>query len=294
MSGIFKGDSIYKNGGGGGGFKDGGALVDGDFIAVNNNTISTYDNESRDPVNFYFDVKPGEVINSVIEFTTQVNATVNVYVVNSYGELVPIGNIGGNTVTAGESYNITVVGNSFMLENVVEPITPDEPAAIIIDGTMYGCKKAGNLIWSTSCLGIITPNSIANSLGIAGNRMYPSSDLSLIQNNYLSGGWRIPDGNDWADLRDNSGYSVQELQSSSGWISGWNGNNNSGLDFYPFGYRQTDSPYTWYKEREWSANWCINNSNRLFIIGVFNNQRVKQFNSGYTSQFAPIRICKNA
>lgn len=294
MSGIFKGDSIYKSGGGGGGFKNGGALVDGDFIAVDNNTISTYDNESRDPVNFYFDVKQGEVINSVIEFTTQVNATVNVYVVNSYGELVPIGNIGGNTATAGESYNITVVGNSFMLENVVEPITPDEPAAIIIDGKMYGCKKAGNRIWALENLSIVTPLSIPNTLSKPGNRMYPKSELSLISS-YLTGGWRIPNGIDWADLRDNSGYTVQQLQSVDGWANpSYSGNNQSGLNFYPFGYRQTDSIYTWYKVNEWSAAWVANDPNKLFIVGYQNNTRVKQFNSGYDSQWAPIRICKTA
>ena len=294
MSGIYNQPSIYKQGGGGGGFKDGGALVDGDFIAVSNNTISTYDNESRDPVNFYFDVKPGEVINSVIEFTTQVNATINVYVVNSYGELVPIGNIGGNTVTAGESYNITVVGNSFMLENVVEPITPDEPSAIIIDGTMYGCKKVGNRIWATSNLGIITPNSINNGLGLSGNRLYPSADLDLIQNTYLSGGWRIANSTDWADLRDNSGYTVQELQSTDYWASGWAGNNNSGLDFKPIGYKQNSTQTFYYKEKEWAAQWSYPGTNRIFYIGVFNNNRVKQFTGGQAAQIAPIRICKTA
>ena len=76
MSGIFKGDSIYKSGGGGGGYKDGGQLVDGDFIEVKNNTVSTYDNTARDPINFYFEVKEGESINSVVELTTVVNSTV--------------------------------------------------------------------------------------------------------------------------------------------------------------------------------------------------------------------------
>lgn len=291
---INNGVSIYNFGGGGGGYKDGGQLVDGDFIYVKNNTVSYYDNVSRDPVNFYFDVKQGEIINSVIEFNTQVNSTVNIYVVNSYGELVPIGNIGGNNVTAGESYKITVIDNSFIIENVVAPITPDEPAAIIIDGKMYGCKKAGNRIWATENLAIETPNSIPNHFGLPGNRMYPKSELSLISS-LLTGGWRIPDGVDWADLRDNSGYTIQQLQSVGGWDNpNYAGNNQSGLNFYPFGYRQTDSIYSWYKEHEWSANWVYNDANRLFVIGYLNNNRIKQFNSGYDSQWAPIRICKTA
>lgn len=33
----------------GGGYKDGGQLIDADFIEVENNTISSYENVSRDP-----------------------------------------------------------------------------------------------------------------------------------------------------------------------------------------------------------------------------------------------------
>jgi hypothetical protein len=117
MSGIFKGDSIYKSGGGGGGYKDGGQLVDGDFIEVKNNTISSYDNVSRDPVNFYFEAKDGEVLNSVIELTTAVNATVNVYVVKN-GLYYILGNVGGNTVNAGDDYKVNITGDSYAVENV--------------------------------------------------------------------------------------------------------------------------------------------------------------------------------
>ena len=82
MSCIFKGDSIYKSGGGGGGYKDGGELVDADFIEIENNNVYNYENINRDQVNFYFDYSDGEIFNSIIEFTTQVNSVVNVYVVN--------------------------------------------------------------------------------------------------------------------------------------------------------------------------------------------------------------------
>ena len=114
---IFKGDSIYKTGAGGGGYKDGGALVDGDFIEVKNNTVSSYDNVSRDPVNFYFEVKDGEILNSVIELTTAVNATINVYVVKN-GFYYLLGNVGGNTVNAGDDYKINIIGDSFSVEQI--------------------------------------------------------------------------------------------------------------------------------------------------------------------------------
>ena len=114
---IFKGDSIYKSGGGGGGYKDGGALVDGDFIKVENNTVSSYDNLSRDPINLYFEPKDGEILNSVVELTTAVNSTINVYIVKN-GLYYSLGNIGGNSVTAGNDYKINITGDSYTVENV--------------------------------------------------------------------------------------------------------------------------------------------------------------------------------
>ena len=105
--GIFKGDSIYKSGGGsgGGGYKDGGELEDARFIEVENNSISNYTNIDRNTVNFYLTPSDGEVINSVINFSTQVNATVNVYY-ESGGIYYLLGVIGSNSVTANKIYII--------------------------------------------------------------------------------------------------------------------------------------------------------------------------------------------
>ena len=58
-------ETIYKYGGGGG-YKDGGELLDGDFIKVENNAASSYDNVSRDPINFYLETKEGEILNSIV------------------------------------------------------------------------------------------------------------------------------------------------------------------------------------------------------------------------------------
>ena len=145
MSGIFKGDSIYKSGGGGGGYKDGGELVDGDFIKVENNTISSYDNVSRDPVNFYFEVKDGEVLNSVVELTTAVNATINVYVVKN-GFYYLLGNVGGNTVNAGDDYKLNVTGDSYSLEQVT-PGGGSVPLFFKIDGVSYPLKEFNGYLW---------------------------------------------------------------------------------------------------------------------------------------------------
>jgi hypothetical protein len=142
MSSIFKGDSIYKSGGGsGGGYKDGGALVDADLIKVENNTLSTYANTSRDPINFYFDYKDGEIINSIIDVTTAINSTVNVYVLRN-GLYYLLGNIGGNTLTANNSYKVNITGDSFSIEHVNGNLVP---GYIVIGGySVKLYKLSGN------------------------------------------------------------------------------------------------------------------------------------------------------
>lgn len=107
MSGIFKGDSIYNNGGGGSGYKDGGELIDGDFIKVENNTISSYDNVSRDPINFYFEYEDGDILNAVINLNTAVNSTIKIYVLKN-GFYYPLSVNGSDTVSAGNEYQINI------------------------------------------------------------------------------------------------------------------------------------------------------------------------------------------
>lgn len=141
-------DTIYNyggGGGGGGGYKDGGELVDADFIEVKNNTASTYDNTARDPVNFYFEAKDGEIINSIIELTTTINAMVNVYVVKN-GIYYLLGNIGGNTVNAGDYYKINISGNSFKIENVSNSLIPEY---VNINGLIVPVYQVENKLFIT-------------------------------------------------------------------------------------------------------------------------------------------------
>lgn len=217
MSGIFKGDSIYKSGGGGGGYKDGGQLFDGDFIKVENNTISSYDNVSRDPVNFYFEVKDGEVLNSVVELTTAVNATINVYVVKN-GFYYLLGNVGGNTVNAGEQYKLNVVGDSFALDQVTT--ASNDPKFVSIMGQIYGLAKIGGLLWTTENLRyvseknynlpsngndfqeqIMDSNFTPDSITTRDNVYYRWNVLNKI--NELSN-FRIPTNSDMSKLDDNT------------------------------------------------------------------------------------------
>lgn len=219
MIGIFKGDSIYKNGSGGGGYKDGGQLIDGDFIEVKNNTVSTYDNVSRDTVNFYFDIKDGEILNSSIEFTTQVNTTVNVYYIGAGGVLIPVGYVGSNTANAGDSYNITIMGKSFIIENVNAPsVDPDQINVYNeMDGIIYPCAKVLGKFW-------------------AGNDFNKYCNFSLVDT--IKGPWRVPTYDDFLELTNN--YNVEDLAA----VGYWNPKvkpaptNSTRLSFMGNGYKE--------------------------------------------------------
>lgn len=217
---IYNGPSIYKFGGGsGGGYKDGGQLIDGDFIKVENNAISSYDNVSRDPVNFYLDLKDGEIANAVVELTTAVNSTINVYVIkDSFYYL--LGNVGGNTVNAGDNYNVNIIGNSYAVEQVSAPPIPEYA---VIDGNQYKIIKVGSLYWT--CKDLI---GTSYTHAISGGHSYyaPNKDINI-------NGWRLPNRSDYLDLT--STYTGQQLKSTSGWESGYNGNNLSGFNAKPFG-----------------------------------------------------------
>jgi hypothetical protein len=219
MSGIFKGDSIYKSGGGGGGYKDGGQLVDGDFIEVKNNTVSSYDNVSRDPVNFYFEVKDGEILNSVVELTTAVNSTVYVYVFKN-GIYYLLGNVGGDTVNAGEDYKVNIIGDSYSIEQVSDKPTP---AFINIGNIIYPCKKIGNLIWTTShCRNEASAFDITEYWPIgkpSPQSTYPGYFYNIRKNEHYRKinnkiyPFRLPTVNDIEDLKTASGNSANKLLS---------------------------------------------------------------------------------
>ena len=234
MSGIFKGDSIYKSGGGGGGYKDGGQLVDGDFIKVENNTVSSYDNVSRDPVNFYFEVKDGEVLNSVVELTTAVNATINVYVVKN-GFYYLLGNVGGNTVNAGDDYKLNVTGDSYALEEVTP--SSGSPEIVDINGVLYPLVNINGLLWATKNSRIEKGSFIdcgGESFFYYGN----ATEIGKLENELNKFGCRLPTPSDFSSLITFLGGgtdAVKKIRSTTGWV-GTQGTNESGLNIQPLGY----------------------------------------------------------
>ena len=273
---IFKGDSIYKSGGGGGGYKDGGALVDADFIEVENNAVSSYDNVSRDPINFYFEPSDGEILNSVIEITTAVNATVNVYVLRN-GFYYLLGNVGGNTVNAGEEYNLNIIGNSYMLE-LVTPGSND-PEAIVYEGEIYQLKKYGSVSWVVGFLKAALPGSRK----VNGIYYYPRSAIRSFYDDHLS----IPSKTDWLDLRNNYGLTTDDLKDSSGWAN--NGNNSSGLAFRPSGILINSTSYI---DSPGNCYFGLSDTTEFAtIIGYLNNGGGKGDNSlANDDYFVPLRL----
>jgi hypothetical protein len=224
----------------GGGYKDGGQLIDGDFIKVENNTVSSYDNVSRDPVNFYFEVKTGEILNSVVELTTAVNATVNVYVIKNNIYYL-LGNVGGNTVNAGEDYKINVTGDSYDVEPVSGGL---EPSIIDVAGKKYGVKKIGNRYWTTSNL-----MASASDLGITGyfpigtpspQSTYPGYFYCVATNerynkiNNLVAPFRLPIKSDVDDLKLAVNNSSNDLL-ATGFPNCPNATNSSGFNSIPCG-----------------------------------------------------------
>lgn len=234
---IFKGNSIYKTGAGGGGYKDGGQLIDGDFIKVDNNTVSSYDNESRDPVNFYFDYKDGEIFNSIIEFTTQVNSNVYVYVVKN-GLYYLLGNVGGNSVNAGADYKINIIGNSYTVEQVTGGGVPKYD---VLNGIITPIYQVKDNLFITADLGIDLKN-VALSKQTNGWHLAKNSELNTFQNEFNS---------------DRPAYCA---------VSGWNGTpgtNTTGIGLKPDGYTQLDGGQYWnvYQKGNWAMFFIENSYN---------------------------------
>lgn len=286
---IYNAPSIYKQGGGGG-YKDGGALLDGDYIKVENNSISTYTNTSRTDINYYFEVKDGEPLNAIIELVNEYNATVHIYIVQN-GLLIPLGNVGGDTVNAGEDYKINVVGDSFAIEQVTAPVSPD-PAAIIIEGSIYGVKKTGNRIWAVEDLKFGLSGTVEKNDLI----YYTWNHIPFVEEK-LPSGWRVANYNDWADLKYNSGWTTAQLKSINGWIQyngrgPFPGTNESGLNFLPRGLLNNDeSTY----HMGWNGYyWCTTGNNSSYYIGCDNIGSKQDWTNTNKTAYVAIRICCDA
>lgn len=265
MSGIFKGDSIYKSGGGGGGYKDGGELVDGDFIKVENNSVSSYENLTRNEINFYFEKKQNEILNSVIELTTQVNATVNVYYLNENNIFVLLGYIGNNTVNAGDEYNINITGNGYEIEDVTPPAPDPQDIIMLAYDKTLRFKKIGSTYWQTDNFNGIIPG--VDYVAKANAIYYKVSDIISVSS--FANGLRLPNDTDVYNLCLNLGFTENDVSPSlKSTNQGWDnsnpstvGDNSSGLNFQGYGGVDEDKEIFsyggfgfWHKKNEGGNN----------------------------------------
>lgn len=301
---IYNGPSIYnQGGGGGGGYNDGGALVDGDFIQVTNNSISTYDNTSRDPVNFYFEVSDGEMINSVIELTTAVNATINVYVVNN-GLYYLLSNIGGNTVTAGDDYKVNITGDSYSIEQVSAPVDP----LLYVFGVLVPIVKIGNKYWTaenaySSFSGLViggpdnktTPaawwcKNTESTYGHNGTKynLYYNSPASKYLDNNIGNGWRVPTKQDFIDLNNAVSGDIGKLTSFGG------GTNETGFSCVASG--NTANGSSWLNDGiAFALRYKFNGNNYGgFISSTGLGPLTFQDWNEDSTRFVPVRLCKDA
>lgn len=271
--GIFKGDSIYKaGGGGGGGYKDGGQLIDGDFIKVENNTVSSYYNVSRDPINLYLEPNSGEILNAIVELTTDLNATVNVYTLKN-GFFVPIGN-SGYSATAGNEYKINIIGDSFEIDQITRQ--GNFPEAALIGSNIYPVLNNNGLLWICRDL-----KESVFSYKINSGRYYYEANL-----NFNINGWRLPNNSEFQDLV--GIYGMTALKSNSGW-GGYPGNNSSGMGLNAYGEYNLNSNNV--ELDNWAMFYMIKNNDSITAVRTQANDPVS-YNVGISGYSVPVRLVK--
>lgn len=274
--------SIYNIGGGGGGYKDGGQIVDADLMEIKNNTVSSYDNISRDAINFYFDTAEGEIINSIVDLTTAVNSTINVYVLNN-GLYYRLGYIGSNTVNAGNDYKVTITANSYAVEQVSGY---DPEGKIVIGSNTYGVAKvtgAGLYIMTENLNEGIAESSRQTAYN--GDDSYRINGYGLLYDPLgiwdtsgnikgsfaamIPEGWRIPSIADYKKITDLlNGGSVNKIKSIDGWATP--GTNELGTNFLPSGRGQGKPANFW--EKRGTVCYLLTSTINGSYMGIFQVQ----------------------
>lgn len=276
-------ETIYNFGGGGGGYKDGGQIVDADMMELKNNTVSSYDNISREAINFYFDTAEDEIINSIVELTTAVNSTINVYVLNN-GLYYRLGYIGSNTVNSGNDYKITITANSYAVEQVSGY---DPEGKIVIGSNTYGVAKV-----TGAGLYIMTENLNENIADTTRQTAY-NNDASNRLNGYgllydplgiwdtsgvvkgsfaaiIPAGWRIPSIADYKKITDvlSGNAEVNKIKSIEDWATP--GTNELGTNFLPSGRGQGKPANFW--ENRGTVCYLLTSTINGINMGVFQVQ----------------------
>ena len=283
---IYKQTSIYKQGGGGGGYSDGGELEEKDFILIQNNTVYEYINTSSETVNFYFE-NTNEFLNTIIHLTNEVNSVVNVYI--KQGDyLFLIGLVGSNnSLNANTNYDININGNSFEIKEIEEPEATPGAVQLFQDGWIP-IVKIGSLLW--------TAKDVFYDFGVPAAMkheedgvLYFSPNIVNDINAKLPYGWRVPTYGDYTNLKSTLGTDSGLKAKSTSW---GNGTNESGLSLLPNGY---------YYFNKWVANKGTVNYFVINPSGGATNEKVTDSNTelNYENNSGspwgyPLRCCCDA
>lgn len=227
--GIFNGNSIYNDGmsgGGGSGYNDGGDLTPADYIELENNSFYKLEGNDAADLNFVIDGESG-VLNSIVEISTNVDSTVNVYVRRN-GLLYILSAI-DNLIYLNKNYRLVISGDSYTLEEIIN-VAPTISKAEI-NGVYYDVFQFGNKI-------------ITQDLGA----WFDGYEFESLLDS-LNGEWTYPTTAFINQIISDVG--IDAIRSTTGWTDG-NGTNTSGLDFYPYG---VDSGGTIYDSGKQSKFW---------------------------------------
>ena len=278
-------ETIYNYGGGGGrGYEDGGQIEDADVMELKNNTLSYYENISRDAINFYFEPSEDEILNSIVELTTAVNATVNVYVLRN-GLYYLLGNIGGNTVTAGNQYKIDITGNSYEINQ----INVNNQIFVNIEGNLTRVVKIGNLYWTDNVIYAATDYVDKTNYGRK-VRYYPWNEIRG------SSGFRVPSQNDINSLLSSINNDTDKLKTDdpNAWVTP--GNDDLLFSAFPDSYLTSAKvyPLNW-PVGSYFAIWTSGeiSESRSYYFG-FNNGGSYSITSENKDSYLTLRLCKDA
>lgn len=214
--GVFNGNSIYNEGGAGGGYNNGGDLTPADYIEIENNSFYTLEGNDAADLNFVIDGESG-VLNSIVEVSTNVNSVVNVYI-DRNGILYKLLCI-DNSITAGKDYHLYIQGSNYYIEEIagLEPVISKAE----LNGNYIDVYQIG-------------PYVISADLGEWFNL---SQFNSLVAS--TSGKWKKLSIDEVDYIKNN--FTSSSIRSTSGW-NNTQGDNSTGLNFYPYGRIEFGSP----------------------------------------------------
>ena len=225
--GIFNGNSIYNDGGaGGGGYNDGGNLTPADYIEIENNSFYKLEGNDAAALNFVIDGESG-VLNSIVEISTNVDSTVNVFVEKN-GLLYALTSV-DNLIYQNKSYRLYINGDSFNIDEI--PNIDIKPSMALLNGNYVNITQINDYI-------------ITEDLG-----WYSYNSYIDLYNQISQDGWEKLTYSVLNEAKNI--YTINGIRSTSGWIN-FQGTNTSGLNFYPYGrfefgtiYDAGSQNYTW-------------------------------------------------